>query len=356
MIHLKEIDNHIFHLLDYLESIQNEDGGFDRKRIVSGFYKQEDWHHSHTNTHFDTAIPLIPLCFMNDSKSAKIVQNGINKIKKRNLDNFLWSWADSKPVPYCTDDTSFCSYVLEKNGFEIDNKNFLNEFIDENQHYLFFILPQKKSKNIRLLTYIKLVLQRKKILNSINFLDDQMVESDHEFSSTCINLLYLNRMESNIKVWEKIKMQFSSGNLDHTYYIDIYHSFYHYARLFYYGNHKDLLPETDRLDQYINQLYAGLGEISNSPRHILFANSLLFLGVCLESHSGLINKCMEMLTELDYKNHMVYYSSHNIRPLRSNEKKPFVYFGSSAINCSLYIEFLNIYRKRNFGLYYGNNS
>jgi hypothetical protein len=193
-------------------------------------------------------------------------------------------------------------------------------------------------------------------MNSIYFLDDKMIENDHEFSSTCINLLYVNKMESNINVWDKIKMQFNSGNIDYTYYIDIYHSFYHYARLCYYGNHPDLLPETDRLNYYIDQLYRGLGEISNSPRYFLFANSLLFLNVSIESHFELVNQCFEMLKMEEYKNHVAYYSSHNLRPLKSNQEKPFIYFGSSAVNCSLHIEFLNIYRKRKFGSYYSNNS
>lgn len=351
MIELKKIDSYLNSLIEYLESIQNEDGSFDRMKFQPNSEKPEWTLHSKSAS-YDTAVPLLPLQFMNSRNIEDLTRKGIECIQRESLNNFLWTWPGPHPVPYCTDDTSMCSYLLEKNGIIVKNKEFINEFIDEKLYYYFFIWPKKKSKNIPWYVHLKLIKRNKRIRKSQHFALREIMLTDSEFSSTCVNLLYLNKNSKNQNVWEALYKRFVDRDINFIYYVDLFHAVYFYSRLCYYGNHKSLIPDSKTVNQYIFDLYHEIDENSDLPKNILLMNSILFFRLDLEKHDNLISQCINDIQSEKYKCSSIYYSSHIPTSSRPKESIYYTCYGSPAITCSLYIEFLNLYRKQIYGSYY----
>lgn len=353
MIELEQIDERIRLLLDYLQSIQNEDGGFDRMRIQPNSDQPKKWELHQRSTSYDTAVPLIPLLFMSSDQTKSVLNRGVNCIKENSLDNFLWTWPGPHPVPYCTDDTSICSYVLSKSGVAVRNDRFLNEQIDHRQYYRFFIWPLSKSDSISFFTYLKLKWRNRKVKHSQHFSLNEIQLDDSEFTSTCVNLLYLGKTESNKRVWQNLIEKFNNKSFDFIYYMNSCHAVYCFSRLFGYENNKDANVNYDVVNQLIFELYRSCNEVSLSPLKVLVMNSALFFDLDLEKYSDLVTACFRDIDLEYYKLCSAYYSSHIPTIERPKEDIYYTCYGSSAITCSLYLEFLNLYRKRYYKSYFG---
>ena len=357
MIELSDIDKRIVELLDYLESIQNDDGSFDTMYLQPHYNPNKDWMHYAGNSPYETAYPLTVLTLLQSAKSQKITKKGIQYILDNSLDNFLWTYAypsKNALVPYDTDSTSLCSYVLEKNGYSVINKDFLNEFIDSKSYYLFYIWETAFSVKIPFLTFLKMKWRNWQTRNSLNIINKGLLLSDSEFTSTCINLLYLGQSKENDIVWHKIQAVFKSKTIDFLYYIDLFHALYSYARLIGYAHHKELMPDLKLLDEYLKLMAEQLDKKSISPQSILLMNTILLFDIDLTNHRPLIQFCFEEIVQGKYKQNTAFYSSNAVTDFQPGTTLPNTYFGSTAITCSLYIEFLNLYRKKLFGAYYSN--
>src|SRR5690606_640676 len=142
MINKSEIAYWIEELLSYLETIQNVDGSFDTMYIQPYYNPEKGWMHYAGNSPYETAFPLTILQNLQSITAEKIVAKGTKYIKKKSLDNFLWTYAyPSKKdlVPYDTDSTSLCSIILENQGIRINNKGFIDSLINANGYYPFYI-------------------------------------------------------------------------------------------------------------------------------------------------------------------------------------------------------------------------
>lgn len=353
MISLYEIDLRIDLLLDHLSEIQNEDGGFDRMRIQPNSPMPDQWSLHWKSTSYDTAVPLVPLTFMSSEKSRRIVRKGVACLKQNSLDSFLWTWPGPHPVPFGTDDTSICSYVLSRSGEPVRNKEFLNEWIDGDNYYRFFIWPKKISRNIPFKTYLKLRWKNRKIVNSQHLSLDELKLSDSEFTSTCVNLLYLGRTASNEQVWENVIRQFNERKIDnYLYYMNLFHAVYCYARLLGYGSWSELIETDGIAESYFSDLYKDLNTPSTSAKSVLLMNSILFFSSDLEPHNDLVARCMNEIDSKVFSYPTSYYSSRKPVEIDSKDHRFYTCYGSAAITCSLYLEFLNLLRKRVYGSYY----
>lgn len=354
MIQKHEIDSWIEELLEFLQTTQNNDGSFNTMYLQPYYNPEKGWMHYAGNSPYETAFPLTVLEHLQSEKAKAIISKGTEYITKTSLDNFLWTYAyPSKKdlVPYDTDSTSLCSIVLEKQGYTIKNKHFLNGLIDEKGYYPFYIWPSKKDKHIPLFTYIKLKRWNNRTKNSTNITNRILELDDSEFTSTCINLLYLGKTEDNQKTWDIISKKVRNNDLDFLYYIDKYHALYHYARLAKYGNQPALLPEKEVLEDYIFQLESELDEITQSPRTILFFLFLLLFDQDVNKYEKRLEQLLHHIREHHYKETTAFYSSNRNTDYQPGNLQPQTYFGSPAVTCSLYLEFLFLYFKK----YHDNN-
>ena len=358
MISLKQIDNYIIKLITHLKQIQNKDGSFDTMCLQPYFCPGKGWFNFTNNAPYDTATTLIPLFNINNQEAQEIIENAIRFIKKNCYYNKLWTYAylsDEYKIPFDTDSTSLCSYVLSKKKISIDNKAFLNSLINKHNNYPFYIWPRKFSKQLSFFENVKLFLRNKKIKKLKPILQDDMRIDDWEFSSSCVNLLYLGKSKENESVWKFVHSTFQSQSIDYLYYIDTFHSTYLYSRLLHYGKH-----EIKYSKEFLKRMFADLVKKINHEncnfKRVLLVNSFLFFNYPDKELNNLIEQIFDSIKNESYKKNSAFYSSNVKTDAQPKTNIPNTYFGSPGITCSLYLEFLNTYRERIHDSYYGFNS
>src|SRR5690606_20545449 len=109
-------------------------------------------------------------------------------------------------IPYDTDSTVQCSFVLSKCGFKIDNMDLINSLINAENHYGLFILPEQ---NIPLPFLTRLKFRRKN-LNMTPFDKLGSEKDDWDFATSCNCLLYMGKNSTNNRVWNQVKKNFDN--------------------------------------------------------------------------------------------------------------------------------------------------
>lgn len=357
MIKRNEIDSHIGKLLSYLESIQNYDGSFDTMYIQPFYNPDKGWMKVESNAPSDIAYCLIPLLQIQSNEASQIVEKGADFILSKSFKKKLWAYAalSNKYLHfYDTESTALCSYILEKSRkHQINNKILLDQFVNNQNSYNLFIDFHKPLRQLSFVSQIKLYIHNLKVKKGSLLKDDIMRIDDCEFSVTCNNLLYIGKTKTNKSVWAKLKKDFIENNIKRLYYPTVFHCIYCYSRLCGYGNYLDMIPEKNIINQYISELYAQLKKEEQPLHRVLLGNSILFFDVDLREHTSILNKCLSDISEDIFRRPTPMFSSNINTDCQPDKNLPNTYFGSSAITCSLYIEFLNLYRKRFYGSYYG---
>jgi hypothetical protein len=353
MIGLSKIDNYINSLLDHLQSIQNNDGSFDTMYLQPYYNPDKGWMKFPANAPFDAACVLIPLLKIQSSQSKLILDRGKEFILNNSLEGKLWSFpklSDEYLLFYDTDSTALCSFVLEQLQHPVSNKKFIDQFIDKGD-YRSFIVPEKYPKQLSVLTFAKLLIHSQKVKKARDYQSDLMRLNDHEFSVTCNNLLYIGESDENQQVWKSLKENFATMQVSRMYYPTLFQCFYCYARLCAYGSRKEMIPELSVLNKYTAELCSELAHENQPLYRVLLANAILFID--LQGHEELMENCMKDIDVQNYREALPFYSCNIHTDQQPGTNLPNTYFGSPAITCSLYIEFLNLYRKRFYGSYYG---
>lgn len=351
MLRIDELKIFKEEIIDYLAEIQNADGSFGTYYLQPEYNPSKGWMKFPGNAPYDTASTILPLLSVKSEKAAKIVKGAKDFLINQSLDNFLWTYAyetENYLIPYDTDSTSLASLVLTRMGYAIENKGFLNSLINEHGYYPFYVWLNSYNGKIPFLTFLKMMWRDREVKKCIPIVNDDMRVTDAEFTSTCINLLYLGKTHENEIVWQRIKHVLAKMDIDHMYYIDLYHSFYHVCRLAYYSGYYDVLPEKAELHKYLLELKKGVEQTDYSDRLILFANSLLFLNKRVDFDATSIwNFVREKLQNGHYKELSASYSS-NVNTDYQKDGTPNTYFGSYGVSAAHYLEFLLIYKELHF--------
>jgi hypothetical protein len=120
-----------------------------------------------------------------------------------------------------------------------------------------------------------------------------------------------------------------------------------------YGGNKEILPQKEILELYKNKMLSNLDVESYSPKKILLVNAMLMMeGKQIKTLQYLVDECFEDIKSGKYKRCTAFYSSNCKTDIQPGNGLPNTYFGSPAITCSLYIEFLNLYKLRFFGSHF----
>jgi hypothetical protein len=348
----QEIDKHIGLLIDILAQLQNQDGSFDT--MYSFLYHPNDnvWKHWNKNNppSGDSAFILYPLLSIKTEQSQKIIDKGINYVKKTSFRNFIWKYPDNRDLnvrmPFDLDSTVYCSYILSKTNISLNNKDFLNFFIKNHKYYLEYFFPLKlKLLNCLSFTYFIKIWYYNLTTTIFSTKQPLAKKDDWETASICNILLYVGRNPKNAGVWEKLKKDFIILNFKTIYYSK-YYAVYAFARLCFNESHNDLLPSQKIITTNLNKLVNELSYSNNSLDFLFLANAILMLEKTFNEYFELFNYCLSKLKRGDCIEILTYYTGNS---LIGNEESN-SYFGSKAMTCSLYIEFLNLYKERKCGI------
>ncbi|MBL7776846.1 MAG: hypothetical protein JNK66_00980 [Chitinophagales bacterium] len=342
----RQIDLLIDELFNYLQSIQNADGSFETLCLQPAHRPADGWFKYFGNSPHDTAVTCIPLLKMQHKKAKNILLKAGTFIRNESLDGLLWRYPSEGNfdlVPFDTDSTSLCSYLLEKLGYIIENKHFLVQQIDSTSYFPFYIFHKGIPPHLPIKTALKLWWFNRKAINSTNVTNRGLLLDDSEFCSTCVNLLYLGNEQATKPVWNRINTEFESMQIDFLYYIDIYRAFYFYSRLASYEKFSNCSFVESTILQYKKKLSAS-DWLERSPlNHLLLSIGLLLFKTDLPEE--LTTLCFHQILNKNYTLPQPLYSSNVKTDFDKNTNQPHSYFGSPAITTALYLEFLHLYKQ-----------
>jgi hypothetical protein len=166
MVHSsKQISHQIESLLTYLEECQNIDGSYEAQFYFPS-QPQKGWIRW-GDTAYDTATILLAILPVKTEKATKIIEKGNNFLLKESLHKKLWRFCSGQgydPLPYDSDATAICSFVLNSSGYKLNNKKLLNCFIDNDHNYKTWIIPKFPNKHLSLNTFIRVSYGNSKAL------------------------------------------------------------------------------------------------------------------------------------------------------------------------------------------------
>lgn len=348
MIELKKLDGLIQEVLDFLYSIQCEDGSFTTYYRHPNETKNNWVKESSQNAAIDTASSLIPLLFIDSKVATEILHKAKSFLLSSSLDRLLWRYIPASnhqhKIPFDIDSTSLSSFILRKLGLEIQNQYFLNQFINKQGYYDTYLIGKIPTFSLPFSTNLKLIFY------SLNASSNHIIsieKNDFETGTTCNALLYLGKGNVNDKVWETLINDVSNQNF-RTVYFSEYYSFYAFARLIKYGKHTSSHMSDLKLNGLIDYLYKGLTVQVEPLDTLFFLNALFLLEIHFEKpYLNLIEQSILEIQKGYYKTIQHYFTSHKVLT-----KDHLSYFGSTAVTSALYLEFLNLYRNFAFGDFY----
>lgn len=342
MISKTDIDKQILKLVNYLNSIQNENGSFNGMFFYPS-RPEEGWI-SWGNIPYDTATVLLSLHFTeNSSLSLSLIAKSKKFLLSTSLDKLAWRFPPSQgydPLLYDIDSTAICSYALSLAGTKLHNKSFLNYFINTEHNYLTWMLPKIPSIKFPFKTFIKMYFEGRKAL-TMNKLNISL--TDWEFAINCNVLLYVGKTKENALVWNNLIKDFKNNTIECRYYSKHY-SIYSYARLYALGGHNELLISKNLVLNTINELYESLDNETFNLNHLFLLNTILYFKLNFRNYNNLLNLCIFNLKNQANIDPIPYYSSNIIYDKHPDKNEPVNYFGSSALTASLFLEFMNLYK------------
>lgn len=340
----EQINHQIELLLTYLEENQNKDGSFEAKFHFPS-QPEKGWI-SWGNTAYDTASVLLAILPVKSEKATKIIASGNKFLIAESLHKKIWRFCSGQgydPLPYDSDATAICSFVLNKCGYKINNKEFLNCFIDASHNYKTWLIPKLPNNHLPLSTFLRMISGN---LRALAFNKLNISVHDREFAMNCNVLLHTGKVIKNLAVWSKIRDDFKNDTLECRYY-NQYYSVYAYARLFSLGGHNELILSKNLILEKICNLHSQLDCNTFTLNHVFLANTILYFNLRINHYKGLADTCFSHIAAESYKNPAPYYSSNLLLDKHPEKAEPINFFGSAALNTGLYIEFLNLYQMKN---------
>ena len=353
MISKKGIDYSIDRLLILLGEQQQDNGSFSTKFYQPIYNPTYGWM-TLGDSCFDSASIIIPLLHIESSRSRSIIEKTISYVQGQGFEGKLWSYPTLNEWYlhfHDTDSTALCSFVLEQNGVKCDNKKLLNQ-LSTNGHYLVFVDSFLHMKNLSLSAQFNLWRYNRKVKKSLAYANNLLRETDLDFVVSCNNLLYLGGKFWDSAVWMNAVRSFENKSFQQTYYPSIMNSVHAFARLVYLRKDDHNL-ELSGVTEYMEKMYSELNPSDFFLDKILFASSVLYLGLEVEKFQSVFQECFAEIDSERFMRNAALYSCNLKTDLQPDGKSPNTYFGSPAITCSLYLEFLNLYRKRVYYSYYG---
>lgn len=352
IVALTHIDNLSKRLLEHLQNLQNPDGSFTTYYLQEDFQPGCGWLEYPANSPFCTASTILPLLRIKSSMSCDMLLSATDFLKSLALNGKLWRFADfgvEYAVPYDSDSTALASFVLEECGEKLENKVLLSNQINTDKHYDLWLRP----KRIKLDDF-KVWLHNRHAQKCIPLTSGAIQFGDYEFTVTCNNLLYAGESVANKPVWENVRGLFAKAEFGRLYYPSDFNAIHAYSRAHFYNNAVSATSSSVTFE-VLKSLRSSVDNDGRFIDYLLLAISILYLDNEKDEFCGLFEKCFEQVTEGLYERVVPLYCSNLHTDLQPDGNSPNTYFGSAATTCSLYLEFLNLYRYRFHGAFFDVN-
>ncbi len=132
-------------VIEFILVGQNEDGSFNTYELYPVVKPQDDWSKLADSSPFISANILHALMMTeNPSIQSNIEKGGLNLLHHKERGDYWRFWplkSKQHPVALDVDDTSICSFVLQKLGYKLNNKKVLSYNINEKGYFNTWIQP-----------------------------------------------------------------------------------------------------------------------------------------------------------------------------------------------------------------------
>lgn len=246
--------NHLLkNTLNYLAARQTETGEFRSLESYPPEHPLGDkgWFYTDASP-FIHANVLLTLLEIKHPIADSILKKGCQFIHQHQEWRGLWRFwkhgGTTHNVPIDLDDTALCSFLLSKNGYNINNKKYLYQNRDTDGYFLTWMLPTWKT-----LRYPSLYQFLKQDIHKIRpiLASPMLATADQEPAVAANVLLYLGDNARTKRCSQAILEQLENpSEAPMQYYNDPLVIFYHVSRAFRHGS-RQLLPATTLFQHYI---------------------------------------------------------------------------------------------------------
>ncbi len=282
----------------FLHRSQMDDGEFrSLEKYPEGFpFHENGWMYTSASPFIQGNI-LFSLLDVKHPLVDEIMQKGIMFLKAQ-LDNpyDLWRyWQHDSPnlnVPLDVDDTAIASFVLEKNGVRLKNKDILHLNLNDEHRILTWVIPNKKTWwKFRLNQFLKKDWEK---VSAKVFELNMLEHNDTEPAVAANVLMYLGEQKKTDKIIKQFIQDIEKRKeMTLFFYDDILVVYYHIVRAAENG-----VPSFRKLYDIINTDVLGI--ISDTSLNIMKKSMVLYIMKHVSKNDGIIRKIeLELLAEIN---------------------------------------------------------
>jgi hypothetical protein len=353
---IKSIDERIKQALELLTCMQKLSLGFETLKQNPNSESGLNWIHELKNA-FLSANVLLPLTKINDKSARDIVEREFSFLLPNQNTLGLWHYFNNTDapffIPFETDTNSLMNYIAERLKKKTLDKKYFYQQISENGYINLWFIPRLKFLLTDPFFYFIVKANMLKSKKYLAFKNNAIFENDSEFSVTANALLFLGQNENTKVIISKLLSDiYSEKEIVLLYYPYQIIALYLFSRSYYYGEITDFKSAVSFIESRIETSYYSEVNNTNTFLTVLAANSLLFFSIKSSFTENLIEQSWNLYEQIETP--FAFYCSNSVSDFNNTSKLHNAYFGSTALNISIYIEFLNLLRLSRFGKLYGN--
>lgn len=229
----KQQDN----IINYLRESQKPNGEFESLESYPEDHPeaQSGWRYTDPSPFIHANI-IYSLMQIKQPQTRLMVEKGIAFIKSLQENKCFWRFwphgGQTHNVPLDMDDTCLCSVILEKNGYNLNNKKILLANQDERGTFNTWILPRRPFIKFPAFYWFL----RKDLKKIRPILDSEMLDQHDTEPGVAANvLLYLGKNPATFKSIGNIILQVKENEFPLQYYHDPLYTYFHISRAFFAG-------------------------------------------------------------------------------------------------------------------------
>lgn len=350
---LEQIDERIVQVIELLEKHQAKDGGFRTLQKNPQLSDTETWRDEFPNA-FLPANVLLPLTRIKNERASRILERGFNYLLANKTPFGPWHYFKDRNaqyfIPFETDTNSLLSHIGTFLGKQTLPKNLFISQLNDDGHFNLWFKPELLNFWSGPLTYMCIHRNWIKGLKSLPFRSGVVNRPDAEFCVTANNLLFLGRtQETELAVNRLCDELESSDPIQLIYYPSQTIAHFLFARAGYYGKMGGLERANKAMLRWMDTTMANENECEFL--NVLTASTLLFTDLDHSAKNMVIEKSWSIFPSI--KTPFAFYCSNNHTDVDTKTGLNNAYFGGPALTISLYLEFLNLLRMREYEKAFG---
>lgn len=224
-------------VIDFIVSRQNADGSFSTYELYPVVKPNDDWSILPDSSPFITANILYSLMQAQNKLLAPVIKKGTESLWRQKERGEFWRFWPIKsrqhPVPLDIDDTSICSFVLERAGYKLNNKQVLLNNVNAAGYFKTWLAPNFKTAITSPLFSFQ--TWRDCIASIPTVKAEEFAFDDYEPAVAANALLYLGDNTTTLKCADLIIEEVQQNALRLQFYADEVIVYHFIARAYYNG-------------------------------------------------------------------------------------------------------------------------